>query len=142
MQERYRKTTTRLTLNEWLMKPKSIRVILIDPFKRSIEERHMDGTLDSIYDLIGCELFEPIRLDGLTQFLVDEEGALTGRASVDGIKHGFVVKGLKFLIYGRALVVGATNKKGDMTSTPFSEDGVRQMITHWFTYDEKQADGD
>ena len=134
MEQRHKETITRLTLNEWLMKPKSIKVVVIDPFKHEIEEKYMDGTLQSIYDLIDCELFEVIRIDGFTELYVDEEARMYGKAMMDDMKHGFMIRPFTYPIFGRALVVGTPDKKGEMTGTHLTAAGVRMMLSHWVKY--------
>lgn len=107
------------------MKPKSIKVILIDPFNHEVEEKHMDGTLQSIYDLIGCELFEVVRIDAFTELYVDEE------ALINGTLKGFMVRGMNQPIFGRAIVVGHPDRHGNTTGTNLSVDGARRMLSHW-----------
>lgn len=105
------------------MKPTSTRVMLINPNDHSVTEQYIDGTQDSICDLIGGEVYESIRLDAFTVFIVNNEG-----------RHGFMIKNLREPIFGKALVVGQKNKNGEFTSTPFSDEGVRHFITHWIVY--------
>jgi hypothetical protein len=127
MEEQFQITKTNLTLNEWLMKPKSIKVILICPMTKTIEEKFIDGSLESIYNLIGCDLFEVVNVDGFTDIYVDEEGA------INNTKSGFVLNGKSQPIFGRGLVVGTPDKKGNMTPTNLTPEGAKNMISHWFT---------
>jgi hypothetical protein len=108
------------------MKPKSIKVILICPMTKTITEQFIDGSLESIYNLIGCDLFEVVNIDGFTDVYVDEEGA------INNTKSGFVLNGINTTLFGRGMVVGTPDKKGNMTSTNLNPEGVKKMISHWF----------
>jgi hypothetical protein len=117
-------------------KTTKIKVCVIDPFVREVTSFEMSLTVDGITKTIGagCDLFELVRLDGVTNLLVDEEGLFSGHAEIKKVKYGTMLSGYKQPIFGRIIVCG-NNKKDptDFGSTNLSTQGVRNLITGWVT---------
>jgi hypothetical protein len=115
-------------------KTTSIKVVVIDPYVRTVGTMEIPLTVKSITNTIGskCELFELVRLDGMTNLLVDEEGLFTGHAEISGTKYGTMITGYKQPLFGRIIVCG--NDPKDPTnfgSTKLSADGVRRIVSGW-----------
>lgn len=122
------------------MKATSIKVIVINPYDRTIYPVVMKNDLNGIYKTLGhgAELFEIIRVDGISDILVDEEGLFPGHCeNGQGVKCGFKLRSRNYPIFGTGIVV-SHNKSGDFTSTSLSAEGVRMMVEGWVQGKRKQ----
>lgn len=105
-----------------------MKAILIDSATATISEVEHDGSLDSIYKLIGCETIEATYPfgRGTDCVYIDEEGGLKPN------RLGFVIKGFHSPLRGRGLVVG-TDRKGNTVAPKVTELDVA-MITEFVAF--------
>jgi hypothetical protein len=86
-----------------------MRAFLIDPFTKTVTEVQHNGDHREIYQLIGCECFDTVRVDNHTVIYVDDEGLF-----VAGQKYfSFFGKNLA----GKGLVLGVDDA-GASVSAP------------------------
>lgn len=91
-----------------------IRAILIDPFTETITEVKMvDTKLQTIYNLIGCDIITITNLANGTDMILDDEGLLKNSENQAYFKFGIGSQPFA----GKALIV-ATNDEGDFASLP------------------------
>ena len=90
------------------------RAILIDPFTETITEVKMvDTKLQTIYNLIGCDLITITSLANGIDMILDDEGLLK-----DSEKQAYFKFGINSQPFaGKALII-ATNDEGDFSSLP------------------------
>ena len=98
-----------------------MRAIFINAVDRKIEDVQVDNDLQAIYDKIGCETIEIIRLGGNYVLIVDEEGRLRNW------KVGFRF-GSGEGIAGNGLIV-CEKPNGDFTDCPRFFDPMVSFIT-------------
>lgn len=104
-----------------------MKAILIDSTTATISEVEHDGSLDSLYKLIGCEQIEatyPFKTRDCVY--IDEEGGLKPN------RLGFVVKGFHSPFRGRGLVVG-TDREGNTVAPKVTELDVA-MVTEFVAF--------
>ena len=90
------------------------RAILIDPFTETITEVNMvDTKLQTIYNLIGCDLITITSLANGIDMILDDEGLLKNSENQAYFKFG--INSQPFA--GKALII-ATNDEGDFASLP------------------------
>ena len=53
-----------------------MKAILIDVKNQEIKEIEHDNTLENIYNLIDCRVFDVVRIDDVNSIFVDDEGLL------------------------------------------------------------------
>lgn len=97
---------------------------LINSLDRTITRVPYDGDYKSIYALIGCDLFDVVRMKNGDAIYVDDEGLL----KEDENLGWFTLKGASFALRGNGLVLG-TDEDGDSVSpaTDFDE-FVKQVL--------------
>lgn len=101
-----------------------MRAILIDAVERDVREVDYDGSLDSVYQMLRCELIDAVRVSENDSMLVDDEGLLT---SDDG-DSPFILLRNGSVIAGSALVVGSPDENGDTTSCQYSVEDVAPFV--------------
>jgi hypothetical protein len=104
-----------------------LRAVLIDPFKKAVEDIEIkgDGTaaiLDEVYRLIGCHSIDLVVLTDRDALYVDDDGL---RILPNG--PFFVHRGYDQPLAGRGLVLGY-DRAGDSVSTSLNADVVRPNI--------------
>lgn len=78
-----------------------MKAFLIDPFTRTITEVEYDGSLEHMYQLIGCDSVEAVKLtDSGDCVWVDEEGLLKNPT------HFFYIGNYPGELAGKGLVLG------------------------------------
>ena len=102
------------------------RAILIDPFNETITEVKMvDTKIQTIYALLGCEIFTIVNLANKIDMLLDDEGLLK-----DSDKQAYFKFGISSQPFaGKALIV-ATDDEGDFASSPeeVSVDKINERV--------------
>ena len=102
------------------------RAILIDPFNETITEVKMvDTKIQTIYALLGCEIFTIVNLANKIDMLLDDEGLLK-----DSDKQAYFKFGISSPPFaGKALIV-ATDDEGDFASLPeeVSVDKINERV--------------
>lgn len=95
---------------------------LVDPFNRTIEEVEHDGSLDSIYTLIGADCFACAAFDrdGNTAY-VDDEGLFKSD------QQFFLMLNYPQPLAGKGLILGC-DEVGESQSPTVSIDEVRAKI--------------
>jgi hypothetical protein len=63
-----------------------MKALLIDPFTQTTLDVDCDGSLQSMYKLIGCDTVEPVAFDDLHSIWLDEN-ALAANCSVGSQFH-------------------------------------------------------
>lgn len=106
-----------------------IRVVIIDPYAQTVENKIIEDSLDAYYEAIGegCSLVEaiyPQALGGECMY-VDEEGLFQQKA-------GFYLRGWgpNTPLMGRAIILG-TDDMGSSVSTTWDADEVLANVTGW-----------
>ena len=121
-----------------------MKAILIDSVKREVREVEYDGTLESAYSLLRCELVEIIHLpdittgegDQLHDLIVDEEGLLTAEYG----DSPFFVFRCGAVFAGSGLIVGHHDGEGNITGASLDAEWVRRHVI-FLTRDELKANG-
>lgn len=134
----YQLSESNLSFHEWILTKQTtnmkIKAVIIDPYEMAIKETEIDNKLEAYYEAIGygCELIEVFNIDNFTDLIIDEEGLFEGHAEDDnGDKKGFILRGYKKPLFGKAIVVG---RKGEnFISTNLNRDGVYNMLGGWIT---------
>ena len=68
----------------------NVKAILIDVKNQEVKEVEHDNTLQNIYDLIDCRVFDSVRIDNVNSIFVDDEGIEEGiKRGLDGNKLDF-----------------------------------------------------
>ena len=102
------------------------RAILIDPFNETITEVKMvDTKIQTIYALLGCEIFTIVNLANKIDMLLDDEGLLK-----DSDKQAYFKFGISSQPFaGKALIV-ATDDEEDFASLPeeVSVDKINERV--------------
>ena len=99
-----------------------MKAILIDAVKREVREVEYNGTLENIYDLVGCDIVEAPRVeDNGDAVYVDEEGLLKPQ------QNFFVYDGYPQPLAGNGLLLGV-NGRGESISPKTSIETVRRKV--------------
>jgi hypothetical protein len=99
-----------------------MRAILIDPFAEQVTTVECDGEIRSIYQLIGADTFDVVRVGGDDLF-VDDEGLFQEK------QRFFQIEGYPQPLAGKALVLGLDLPSGDSAEPNMSEGDVRALVT-------------
>jgi hypothetical protein len=88
---------------------------LIDPNTRTVNKVEYDGSLESIYTLLDCEMIEaaPINDQADSSVYVDEESLM--KLSDDETVHAFQFIGGHQPLIGKGLVIGPPDDEGNTT---------------------------
>lgn len=100
------------------------KVIVIDPFKETIEWRTIDGSLESLQKLVGgyIELY-PWGVQGHDLY-VNEEGL------INGTKRGFVMTRPQVTAWGVGVI--AARKRGDAATAQLKLANIKAVTEFWF----------
>lgn len=102
------------------MEIKEYKGILINPEAKTIEEIQIkEDVLKSLYEIIGCELVECIRLDNKNALWVDEEGFYNSAFGFDLIGYS--------PLSGKGVILGYDHN-GDKSDTTLSIETVTTKI--------------
>lgn len=111
---------------------KSHRAYLIDPEKQVITLVQLDGTVEHMHKLMGCELFTlGARFHNGDTIYVDDEGLLKGD---DILIHLFRVNERKVRVSnptplaGKALLCGCNERTGESTDPLITIDQLRRVV--------------
>jgi hypothetical protein len=114
-----------------------MKAILIDSRAKTVTQVETDGSLESIYKLIGCDLVEVVgnaHLVGEDIIYVDEEGLLKNYFDADGNEIDaptFDVRGANHQSFvGNGLIVG-TSEDGDTISAETSLTEAQQAVSFY-----------
>jgi hypothetical protein len=101
-----------------------MKAILIDPFEKSIIGILTDGSLQEIYEFIGCDC-----IDTACPFDTRNEVVFVGDNSAlqDPPLPRFYVPGYDWPLYGRAMVFGR-QAGGECVSTELTVEQVRKVV--------------
>lgn len=85
-----------------------MQAIRIDAVNQQIYSVDIDGSLESIYEQLDCDLFTcPIVLDNLDTLYIDDEGLLIDD---DQYKGAFYFKNFNQPLFGHGLIIGTTEE--------------------------------
>ena len=98
--------------------------ILIDVKNQVIKEVEHDDTLDNIYELVDCRLFDVCSIDNVNSIFLDDEGLLRN----DVRMFDYFTKDLKYRIAGNGLIIGLDVETGESISTTLNLDEVKNNV--------------
>jgi hypothetical protein len=101
-----------------------VRAILIDVKNQVIKEVEHDDTLDNIYELVDCRLFDVCSIDSVNSIFLDDEGLLRN----DVRMFDYFTKDLKYRIAGNGLILGLDVETGESISTTLNLDEVKNNV--------------
>lgn len=96
-----------------------MKAILIDAYIRTVSEVEYEGSLNSIYALLKCEIIEAVRISESDSIYVDEEGM------INGTEVGFLFAGRP--LFGSGLVIGV-DEEGNDTPPVITIDEVKRLV--------------
>lgn len=99
-----------------------MRAILIDPFKRSVEEIDIDPSLDNLYSTLGVDLITVVRWNKSHALILDDEGLLKNK---DAMEYWHAT-GSDQPFAGRGLLLG--DEYGDNRPCTLSLDEVKDRV--------------
>jgi hypothetical protein len=103
-----------------------MKAILIDPASKTATETEYDGTLDSLYRLLGCAYVDYVRLNDDNGIFVDDDGLLN-----EHHRHIFVIEtgdGRGLLFVSKGLVSGS-DRDGTAIDTTMTAGQVAAIVT-------------
>jgi hypothetical protein len=100
-----------------------MRAILIDAVEKTVTEIDMDGKLQSLYRLLGCNLVEAVELDDRHSLWVDEEGLM-----VENPGPFFAFKGGERPYPFKGVILGDNHQTGSNTDAVVPLDVVQSVI--------------
>lgn len=111
-----------------------MKTLLIDPHTKTVTEHEYDGSLDAMYELIGCGTVEMVAyndngtpmFEGDDCLFVDEEGLL---GDLDK-QAFFVIDGKP--IAGRAMTIGGDGD-GETVESTITMEKLRMLDIQWVT---------
>lgn len=102
-----------------------MRAILIDPYTQTVREVEHNGDYKQIYELIGAQTFDLVRVDRTNAIYIDDEGLLT---ATDDTRY-FGLKGYGQPIAGKGLMLGA-DQMGETIGATLTKAQV-EVIVEW-----------
>jgi len=125
-----------------------MRAILIDPVTSAVTEIDIDGSLQSMYDAIGCDLVEAVRCDNGDTLWLDEEGLIYHKGHGGFVYYDSVQR--ENVLAGRGLILGVTkggsNKdcvsklESVKDNVKFVGDSLIQKLSTYFNYGDAYGD--
>jgi len=100
-----------------------MRAILIDPFKRTVEEIDIDPSLDNMYAVLGVELITVVRWDAKHALILDDEGLLKSKEAMEY----WHVAGSDKPFAGRGLLLG--DEHGDNRPATVGVPEVQRLVS-------------
>lgn len=98
-----------------------MKAILIDPFEHSIKEVEYSGDFRQIYELIGAECFDVVRISHEDSIFVDDMGLMNNPT------HFFIHEGYLSPLAGKGLVLGC-DENGDSISPVTTVEEVKSKV--------------
>jgi hypothetical protein len=98
-----------------------MKAYLIDPAERSVREVETTGELDSLYELLGCDLVDAVRLDDCDVW-IDDEGLFKPEPRFFSFTDPNVPP-----LAGRGLVLGVDDE-GNCTEPKPSLDEIAKRV--------------
>lgn len=103
-----------------------MRAIKIAPAAKTVTEinlkKNPNETLQELYDIIGCDLVQPVQLDRGIVMVVDDEG------KCKDIKGGFTFIGWETVIAGTGIILGGSAHKFKSLQENLAS---FEMLTEW-----------
>lgn len=106
-----------------------MRGILIDPSLKSVREVSFTENLQSIYDLLGCEVFDMVSIDNEHDMFIDDEGLFRDEQKF------FSLYGAHFA--GKALVC-ASNAEGETIGIDTPVETIAKKVTFLEEYEPEE----
>ena len=94
-----------------------MKAILIDVKNQEIKEVEHDNTLQNIYDLVDCRVFDAVKVDDVNNIFVDDEGILK-----DNLYFEYSGSENVFKLAGNGLVLGVDDEGNSISPTLTIED--------------------
>ena len=95
----------------------NVKAILIDVKNQEVKEVEHDNTLQNIYDLIDCRVFDSVRIDNVNSIFVDDEGILK-----DNLYFQYSGSNGIFQLAGNGLLLGIDDEGNSISPTLTVED--------------------
>ena len=95
----------------------NVKAILIDVKNQEVKEVEHDNTLQNIYDLIDCRVFDIVRIDNVNSIFVDDEGILK-----DNLYFQYSGSNGIFQLAGNGLLLGIDDEGNSISPTLTVED--------------------
>ena len=95
----------------------NVKAILIDVKNQEVKEVEHDNTLQNIYDLIDCRVFDSVRIDNFNSIFVDDEGILK-----DNLYFQYSGSNGIFQLAGNGLLLGIDDEGNSISPTLTVED--------------------
>ena len=95
----------------------NVKAILIDVKNQEVKEVEHDNTLQNIYDLIDCRVFDNVRIDNVNSIFVDDEGILK-----DNLYFQYSGSNGIFQLAGNGLLLGIDDEGNSISPTLTVED--------------------
>lgn len=109
--------------------PKMMKGILIDSINKTVTEVELDGELQSMYNLIGCQRIEPTMFDDEHEIYVDEEGLFNNE------NQFFFMKDMATPMAGNGLILGFDPDIGDNWSHKLDLESIRSKVIFMTRHD-------
>lgn len=107
------------------------KAILIDANNREIKEVSLGDDYKEIYQHIGCEIFDVVRIDENNDVYVDDEGLL----KLSPESKFFFVEGYPQPLAGNGLVTGIDNNTGETISTSLTVEQLKSKVKFMNMFD-------
>jgi len=95
----------------------TMKAILIDVITQEVKEVEHDNTLQNIYGLIDCRVFDVVRIDDVNSIFVDDEGILK-----DNLYFQYSGSNGIFQLAGNGLILGVDDEGNSISPTLTVED--------------------
>ena len=94
-----------------------MKAILIDVKNQEIKEVEHDNTLQNIYGLLDCRVFDVVRIDNVNSIFVDDEGILKDNLYFQYSGRDHVIQ-----LAGNGLILGVDDEGNSISPTLTVED--------------------
>lgn len=98
-----------------------MKAILIDPFEETVKEIEYNGDFKHIYELIGADCFDAVRISREDSIFVDDNGLMNNPT------HFFMHEGYPNPLAGKGLILGC-DENGDSISPVTTVEEVRSKV--------------
>ena len=99
-----------------------ISAIKIDVVKQEVYQIRIENSLEAMYNIIGCQIMEVVRIDRRNDLWIDEEGLLQNPQLLK-----FWFKGCHSPLTGNGLVCGFDGE-GESISTTLSVEEIKRRV--------------
>lgn len=106
---------------------KTKKAFLIDPKAMTVTEVQHTVKLATIYESLGCRVFQGLPLERRSSVYIDEEGRLKNEGTAEFLITGD--RGVVWPIIGKGLVVGPPDDDGVETDAPFTLEEITSRVT-------------